>query len=182
MLGSSLLVAPVFREDGVVEYYVPRGTWTNLLTGQTIEGGGWRRETCDFMHLPLLVRENTVLPMSSEEERPQWRLQDPLSLNLFHITDGADILLRVPATPFAVSRTENRDRAEEGGAAVFQCKRTGEKITLTSDGSARDVKLLFRSTRAVDRLVNGKLVRELPEGLLIEWVDPGKPITMILND
>ena len=43
MLGSSLLVAPVFREDGVVEYYVPRGRWTDLLTGQTIDGGGcWR--------------------------------------------------------------------------------------------------------------------------------------------
>src|SRR5665648_759059 len=32
MLGESLLVAPVFSADGVVEYYLPEGTWTHLLT------------------------------------------------------------------------------------------------------------------------------------------------------
>src|SRR5690606_30447311 len=33
MLGESLLVAPVFREDGQVSFYLPAGTWTHLLTG-----------------------------------------------------------------------------------------------------------------------------------------------------
>jgi alpha-D-xyloside xylohydrolase len=169
MLGSALLVAPVLREDGVVDYYVPRGTWTDLLTGKTIEGGAWRRETLDCMHLPLLVRENTLLPMSSEEARPHWTLHDALTLNLFHITDGADILLRVPT-------------ADRGDAAVFNCKRTGDKLMLTGDGSARNVRLLLRSTRAVDRITNGKLARELAEGLLIEWTDPAKTITLTLND
>ncbi|MGQ4358160.1 hypothetical protein ACN6LJ_001783 [Streptomyces drozdowiczii] len=30
-----MLVAPVFTEDGQVEYYLPEGTWTHLLTGET---------------------------------------------------------------------------------------------------------------------------------------------------
>ena len=29
MLGGSLLIAPIFAHDGVVEYYLPRGRWTN---------------------------------------------------------------------------------------------------------------------------------------------------------
>jgi alpha-D-xyloside xylohydrolase len=33
MLGDDLLVAPVLAEEGGVEYYVPAGTWTNVLTG-----------------------------------------------------------------------------------------------------------------------------------------------------
>ncbi|NED89084.1 alpha-xylosidase, partial [Streptomyces sp. SID11233] len=33
MLGDDLLVAPVLAPDGSVEYYVPEGTWTHLLTG-----------------------------------------------------------------------------------------------------------------------------------------------------
>ncbi|MDU4976557.1 MAG: alpha-xylosidase, partial [Hungatella hathewayi] len=33
MLGDSLLVAPVFKESGEVEYYLPEGVWVNLLTG-----------------------------------------------------------------------------------------------------------------------------------------------------
>jgi len=32
MLGGSLLVAPVFREDGIVDYYLPDGVWTTSWT------------------------------------------------------------------------------------------------------------------------------------------------------
>jgi len=56
MLGDALLVAPVFS-DSVVDYYVPAGRWTNLITGDVVEGPGWRRETHSYMSLPLLVRE-----------------------------------------------------------------------------------------------------------------------------
>ena len=38
MLGDSLLVAPVFRKDGEVQYYLPDGTWTSLLDGGKVEG------------------------------------------------------------------------------------------------------------------------------------------------
>ena len=37
MLGESLLVAPIFKESGEVEYYVPEGIWYNLLTGENVE-------------------------------------------------------------------------------------------------------------------------------------------------
>lgn len=32
MLGDAVLVAPVFRKDGVCDYYLPAGQWTHLLT------------------------------------------------------------------------------------------------------------------------------------------------------
>ena len=32
MFGPSLLVAPIFKESGEVEYYLPEGTWVNLIT------------------------------------------------------------------------------------------------------------------------------------------------------
>src|SRR5690625_7866523 len=48
MLGPDLLVAPVLSADGVVEYYLPAGHWTNLLTNETVTGGGWRTEQHDF--------------------------------------------------------------------------------------------------------------------------------------
>ena len=37
MLGDSLLVAPVLSSDGVVDYYLPAGRWTNLLNGNVIK-------------------------------------------------------------------------------------------------------------------------------------------------
>ena len=39
MLGDSLLVAPVFHEDGTVEYYLPKGKWTHFLSNKVVDGG-----------------------------------------------------------------------------------------------------------------------------------------------
>lgn len=39
MLGTDLLVAPVFSGDGSVEFYLPEGEWTSLLSGETVSGG-----------------------------------------------------------------------------------------------------------------------------------------------
>jgi alpha-D-xyloside xylohydrolase len=56
MLGPDLLVAPVFREDGEVTYYLPKGSWKNYLTDEIVEGGSWRTETHGFFSLPLMMR------------------------------------------------------------------------------------------------------------------------------
>jgi alpha-D-xyloside xylohydrolase len=169
MLGSSLLVAPVMRQDDVAEYYLPRGRWTHLQTNQVVEGGQWRHETLDFMRVPLFVRENTILPIGADEEQPQWRLNDPLTLHLFHVADGADLTLRVATSDGA-------------GEAVFNCRRAGDKLAITSDGRAKSVRLMLRSTRAVEKVTGGKVLRETPEGTPIEWPDASKPITLTLND
>jgi alpha-D-xyloside xylohydrolase len=56
MLGPALLVAPIFSSDGAAEYYLPAGEWRHLLTGEKVEGPGWRREKYDYFSLPLWVR------------------------------------------------------------------------------------------------------------------------------
>jgi alpha-D-xyloside xylohydrolase len=80
MLGPDLLVAPVFAEDGVVDYYVPPGGWVSLLTGEPVEGPGWRRETHGFDTLPLLVRPGAVLPVGARDDRPDYDYLDGLTL------------------------------------------------------------------------------------------------------
>jgi alpha-D-xyloside xylohydrolase len=55
MLGSALLVAPVFDPDKQVTYYLPAGEWRNLLTGEVAQGPVWRTEEHDYMSLPLWV-------------------------------------------------------------------------------------------------------------------------------
>lgn len=44
MLGDALLVAPVFKESGEVNYYLPKGRWINLITGEKKDGGSWQKE------------------------------------------------------------------------------------------------------------------------------------------
>jgi alpha-D-xyloside xylohydrolase len=55
MLGSALLVAPVFSDKGEVTYYLPEGEWRNLLTGEVAQGAGWRKEVHGYKSLPLWV-------------------------------------------------------------------------------------------------------------------------------
>ncbi len=115
MLGDALLVAPVFSADGVVDYYLPDGVWTNLLDGSVREGGRWYRDRCDFFQLPLWVRENTLLPVSSVEDTPDYDYSAGLTLRAYHIGKGASIEI-----PGASGKTVARAaaRREAGDVAV----------------------------------------------------------------
>ncbi|KAK7544496.1 alpha-xylosidase [Phyllosticta citribraziliensis] len=66
-VGDSLLVAPVFTEQGDVEFYLPQGKWLNWWTGQVEIGPKWVKERHDFTTLPLYVREGTTLPLGEED-------------------------------------------------------------------------------------------------------------------
>ena len=88
LLGSDLLVAPVFSASGEVDVYLPAGTWTAWLTGERVEGGRWRRERHGFDSLPLYVREGAVVPLGADEERPDGDHLAGLVLVVFPGPDG----------------------------------------------------------------------------------------------
>lgn len=96
MLGDSLLVAPVFRADGEVEYYVPEGKWYHYLDKRQVEGGRWYKETYDYFSLPLLVRENTILPVGANDQVPDYIYTDDLTLKFVNFTEGASSKIEVP--------------------------------------------------------------------------------------
>jgi len=121
MLGEALLVAPVFSPDGVVDYYLPAGRWTNLLSGQVVEGGRWVREQHDFLSLPLMVRPNTVLPMGAVDERPDDDYADGVTFHVFELADGAEVHTTVPDT---------RGRP----ALVLHTRREGELVPFRAEG------------------------------------------------
>ncbi|HPF87372.1 MAG TPA: alpha-xylosidase [Candidatus Limiplasma sp.] len=88
MLGQSLLVAPVFRKDGTVDYYLPEGTWMHLLSGEVRRGGAWQRETYDLTSLPVYVRENTILPLGASDTQVDYDYLDGLELHLYSPIEG----------------------------------------------------------------------------------------------
>ena len=97
MLGDNLLVAPVFSEDGSVDYYLPAGRWTHLLTGKTIDGPRWVREVYDFMSLPLFVRPNSVIPFGAQDERPDYDFSDGVTLRIYALESDSRVILEIPA-------------------------------------------------------------------------------------
>lgn len=94
MLGEALLVAPVFREDGRVDYYLPAGKWTHLLDGRVVAGGRWMRETYDFLSLPLWVRENTAVPMGSREDTAEYDFEKDVEVRCYQV--NAPVQVTVP--------------------------------------------------------------------------------------
>lgn len=96
MFGSSLLAAPVFKESGEVDYYLPKGTWGNLITGETREGGTWYKETHDYHSLPLMVKENTILPMGNNDREPEYDFADGVTLLLSVFADGKEADVEIP--------------------------------------------------------------------------------------
>ena len=110
MLGPSLLVAPVFAEDGVVEHFIPAGRWTHFVTGRTVKGPIWLRERYDVLSLPLFVRPGTVVPVGAHEDCPDYDYADGVTLRVYDLADGAHVSVDVPdlhgqtAASFTVTR------------------------------------------------------------------------------
>lgn len=95
MVGDRLLVAPVFDEDGHVEFYLPAGTWTSFFNpAQVREGPGWFRETHGFGTLPLYVRAKTVLLLGHQAIRGAvWDYAADLEIRLYQVSESAEAAL-----------------------------------------------------------------------------------------
>jgi alpha-D-xyloside xylohydrolase len=91
MLGDSLLVAPVFNDAGTVTYYLPKGRWTNFLTGEAADGGGWRTETHGYMSLPLMARAGSIVAVGGDETKPDYDYGDGVTYHVFEIEEGQTV-------------------------------------------------------------------------------------------
>ena len=85
MLGSKILVAPVFDESGEVEFYLPEGKWTSFWDEKKIvEGPRWVKETHGFDTLPFYVREGTILVLGKEgEKRTVWDWTKDVEIKMY---------------------------------------------------------------------------------------------------
>ena len=148
MLGDSILVAPVFSSDGSVEYYLPKGTWTHLLTGETKEGGAWYKETYDFLSLPLFVRENTLLPVGANEQTADYKFAKNVQIQMFELQAEKEAVCHVP------DRKGNTSLTVSG-------TRTGNRIKLKTS-KVEEMSYLLRNMKEVKQ-VSGAEIKEITE-------------------
>jgi alpha-D-xyloside xylohydrolase len=151
MLGDDLLVAPVLRADGRVDYYVPRGEWTSLLSGATVTGPRWVSEEHGFDSLPLLARPGSVLALGAVEDRPDYDYVDGVTLHLHRLADGADVTTIVPDPSGAT-------------AATFRTTRRGDAVTVETDATA-DWQVLLVGEVAAE--VDGGEATDEEQGVLV---------------
>lgn len=166
MLGPSLLVAPVFSPDGTVDYYLPAGRWTNLLSGQVVEGGRWIREQHGFLSLPLMVRPNSVIPMGAVDDRPDYHYPDGVTFHVFELDDGAEVETGVPDVKGRI-------------VLVLRTRREGERITFYAEGDTQRWRVLLRNAQQIREVKGGQAVRT-GEGLCIQPADGVQTVVVLV--
>jgi alpha-D-xyloside xylohydrolase len=142
MLGAALLVAPVFRADGGVDYYLPAGRWTHFLTGAVLEGGGWRREQHAYLSLPLLARPNSVIPVGAREDRPDYDYADGVTLHIFALDDGVTCRAQIPAL-------------RGPGGLMATVRREGQVVTVNLPEADKPWRVLLRGMARVQSVAGG---------------------------
>ena len=120
MLGDSMLVAPVFSEDGEVEYYLPGDGWTGFFDGQE-RTGGWRRENHSYFSLPVMVKRNAIIPLSDESRLSEYDYLENLCFYWYGMTHGKDARCEVFAPDGQTSGS-------------LDAKWSGSTLSLTSCG------------------------------------------------
>lgn len=90
MLGDNLLVAPIFNEESIAEYYLPKGTWTDFFTGEEKEGARWIKEKHGYLSIPLMVKENSIVSLGSHDDKPDYDYGNNAELRLYSLKNGKE--------------------------------------------------------------------------------------------
>ena len=142
MLGGSLLVAPIFNNEGRAQYYLPAGDWTNFLSGEAVQGGSWKSEEHNYMSLPLLVRQNSIIAVGGVEDKPDYDYASGVELHIFELKDG----VIVPNIVYSMAGEPEM---------VFTAERCGNAISLDASGSGKPWKAVLRGISAVKATSGG---------------------------
>ncbi|RPB15513.1 hypothetical protein P167DRAFT_518728 [Morchella conica CCBAS932] len=95
MLGDNVLVAPVFNDEGDVEFYVPKGKWYGLLDHKIREGPGYFKEKHDFFSMPVLLRPGSAVLMGNRVDIAEYDWEDGASL-MVNPLPGKTIKVNIP--------------------------------------------------------------------------------------
>ncbi|KAF8470627.1 glycosyl hydrolases family 31-domain-containing protein [Kalaharituber pfeilii] len=146
MLGPSLLVAPVFNDEGDVTYYLPaeltqktptKAAWYGLLDDKfrytTSEGTGkWISEKHDFFSIPLLLRPGKMIVVDSPSHQPVTILyNDPLPSNC-GFEESTQAVVYLDSMEFQVTRKLIKARWKNSQGHV--CITYTYELKVTSSG------------------------------------------------
>lgn len=123
MLGENLLAAPVFSEDGECSFYLPTGgIWTDIQTGEQLEGGQWYTKKYGYFGLPLYARPASIIVFGSRDDRAEYDYTDGMRIVVYGVPEGGS------------ARAAVYDKKAEL-AAEITAERTGNELRVTVTGT-----------------------------------------------
>ena len=144
MLGDNLLVAPIFNDQSIAEYYLPKGIWTDFFTGEEKEGAGWITEKHGYLSIPLMVKENSIVVMGAHDDRPDYDYGDHAEIRIYALKDGHS----------ASSIVYGMDNQEQ---ISITASRSGSDIHIqVTSGQEYTIRLINVTASGKDAVIDGK--------------------------
>lgn len=125
MLGDNLLVAPVFNEEGIADFYVPAGNWTDIQSGRVYEGGKWYSTKNNYFEMPVLAKPNSIVAYGNFERAFTYAYGDKADIVIYQLEDGKS------------AETTIYD-ADSSVVLTVKAVRSGDTIKVTAEGTAKD--------------------------------------------
>ena len=88
MFGDNILVAPILNDEGIAEYYVPEGKWTDIITGKVLEGGKWYKHKCSYFEIPALAKPNSIIAYGNFERQIEYDYLEGTTFTIYELEDG----------------------------------------------------------------------------------------------
>lgn len=140
MLGDSLLVAPVFSEDGVCDFYLPEGgIWTDIQTGEQLAGGSWYTKKYDYFGMPLYAKPNSIIVYGDFKRTVEYDYTDNMKIIIYGLEDGK------------TAETQVYDM-NANLAAEIKAVRSGDTVTVTVSGTTKP--FTVESTQGLNIVTN----------------------------
>ena len=148
MLGESLLVAPIFNDEGRVTFYLPEGTWKNMLDGEILTGGRFYERTYDYFHLPLFVRGGSLLAIGANDQQPDYDYAEGVTLHYYLPEAGQETVCEIP-DPAGRTVMTVRARVKEDAIYLVASESAEDRQVVIhyADGTERRGKLSSRKIR-----------------------------------
>lgn len=91
MFGDALLVSPILNDQGIGEFYLPNGKWTNYFNKEVTSGNVWVKEKYNYFQMPLMVRENTILPVGEIDNNSDYEYDLNVNLEIYELLENTPI-------------------------------------------------------------------------------------------
>jgi alpha-D-xyloside xylohydrolase len=108
------------------------------------------QEQYDFMNLPLLVRPNTVLPMSTTMDRPEYDYSSDVILKVFQLENGTHLQVEIP-------------NLSGNAETLFDVQRANDVIRIERQGSSKTWKILLVGIHSIE---SDQASEQTSEGML----------------
>ena len=109
MFGENIMIAPIFNAEGIGQYYLPEGTWTDYLTGEAVQGGRWYEKKYDYLSIPMFVKENSIIAQGSRDDVPEYDYSDHVEFRVYEPSGEAQSVIYEHGIRTASLKSEFKD-------------------------------------------------------------------------